>query len=77
MISGGILKMGKIRIKTLFCMMAGLGILLLCVSSALPGQLIIDSDEQFDFAKSYMELLKMRFEDAPPKRIRGTRVLNA
>jgi len=47
--------MGKIRIKVLSCLIAGLGILLVCVSSALPGQLIIDSDEQFDFAQSYME----------------------
>ena len=47
--------MGEIRIKVLFCVIAGLGILLVCVSSALPGQLIIDSDEQFDFAQAYME----------------------
>jgi tol-pal system protein YbgF len=55
MISGGISKMGKNRIKALFYVMACLGILLLCVSSALPGQLIIDSDEQFDFAQNYMK----------------------
>jgi len=47
--------MGKIRIKVLSCVIAGLSLLLVCVSSALPGQLIIDSDKQFDFAQSYME----------------------
>ena len=55
MIFGGILKMSRIRIQALSCVIASLGILLLCVSSAHPGQLIIDSDEQFDFAQSYME----------------------
>lgn len=45
--------MGKI--KVLPCVIAGLWLLLVCVSYALAGQLIIDSDEQFDFAQSYME----------------------
>ena len=47
--------MGRIRIKALSCVIVSLGIFLVLVSSALSGQLIIDNDEQFDFAKSYMD----------------------
>ncbi len=47
--------MRKNGIKVLCCVIAGLSILLFCLSPALPGQLIIESGEQFDFARSCME----------------------
>lgn len=47
--------MEKIGIKVLYLLILGPSLLLLGISPALPGQLIIDSDEQFDFAKFYME----------------------
>jgi len=47
--------MRKRATKGLCCLIGGLSFLLLSLSSALPGQLTIDSGEQFDFARSCMD----------------------
>ena len=47
-------KMGKIRIKTLLFFVVPIGLILLSVSPALSDQIIINSDDQFDFARSVM-----------------------
>ena len=46
--------MGKIRIKTLFFFIATICLILLCASPVLSDQIIINSDDQFDFARSVM-----------------------
>jgi hypothetical protein len=43
--------MGKNRIKTLLFFVAAIGLILLSVSPVLSGQIIINSDDQFDFAR--------------------------
>lgn len=55
MISGGTEKMRKLATKKLSCLIGGLSLLLLYTSPVLPDQLTIDSGEQFDFARSYMD----------------------
>jgi len=50
----GVDKMGKIRIKTLWFFVAAIGLILLSVSPVLSDQIIINSDDQFDFARSVM-----------------------
>ena len=47
--------MKKRGIRVLFCLLAGTGMGLIWISAALPAQLIINSDQQFDFAHSCME----------------------
>ena len=46
--------MGKIKIKTLLLFSAVIGLFLLCASPVLSDQIIINSDDQFDFARSVM-----------------------
>ena len=47
--------MRKLRIKVLCFVITGLSFFSLCLSPAFPGQLIVESGEQFDFARSLME----------------------
>ncbi|MBL7173070.1 MAG: tetratricopeptide repeat protein [Desulfobacteraceae bacterium] len=47
--------MEKIGIKVLCCLIAGLSIPFLCLSPAFPEEIIINSDQQFDFARSHMK----------------------
>jgi hypothetical protein len=55
MISGGTMEMRGIGTKGVYCLLAGVFILFLCLSPAVAEQRVIDSGEQFDFARSCME----------------------
>lgn len=47
--------MKNVLIKKILFLVAGTGLLLLAASPALPDQIIIDSNKQFDFARSIMD----------------------
>jgi len=55
MISGGMAGIRKLGTKGLYCLVGGLGILLLTFSPVFSGQLTIDSGDQFDYARACME----------------------
>jgi tetratricopeptide (TPR) repeat protein len=55
MTSGGLAEMGKVKIRGLWLLTMGIGLFIVGASPVFSDPLIIESDDQFDFARSCMD----------------------